>query len=274
MAFELWTDGLTVVDRTARLFNKRVVARDPLSGVVDSVNTIFYANYYPLLSSGSVGLYVGGNTAVSSSSYTIDYDAGCFVLTPAPVSQPTASYTFAKYSETTIRSVMVAGFDEMEGRWFRGLSLSSTLSAITPITESSSLAYIVNSTGSDPTVGSITWSQSRAQIDFYAKCTQLAFYRTLAGEHALSDFIWKEAQGLTVDKSKTVPNLMLVIGNLEKALTKIQEGAQLEWYGSDAMYGGAISPPATREFLAHRYWQKASSDEDWRSSTKYRGNVW
>ena len=100
MAFELWTDGLTVVDRTARLFNKHVVARDPLSGVVDGVNTVFYANYYPMLSSGSVGLYVGGETTVAPSSYTIDYDAGCFVLIPAPVSQPTASYTFAKYSET------------------------------------------------------------------------------------------------------------------------------------------------------------------------------
>lgn len=274
MAFELWTDGLTVVDRTARLFNKRVVARDPLSGVVDGVNTIFYANYYPLLSSGSIGLYVGGNTAVSASAYTIDYDAGCFVLTPAPVSQPSANYTFAKYSETIIRSVMVAGFDEMEGRWLRGLTLSDTLSAIAPITEYSSHAYLVDSSGSDPQVGAITWSQSRAQIDFYAKCTQLAFYRTLAGEHALSDFIWKEAQGLFIDKSKTVPNLMAVIAELEKAMAKVQENAQLEWYGSDALYGGTITPPATREFLAHRYWQRASIDEGWRESTQYRGNVW
>lgn len=274
MAFELWTDGLTVVDRTARLFNKRVVARDPLSGVVDSVNTTFYANYYPLLSSGSIGLYVGGNTAVSPSQYTIDYDAGCFVLTPAPVSQPVASYTFAKYSEMTIRSVMVAGFDEMEGRWFRGLSLSDTLNSLVPITESSSHAYLVDSSGSDPAVGAISWSQSRAQIDFYAKCTQVAFYRTLAGEHALSDFIWKEAQGLTVDKSKTVPNLMQVIDSLEARLAKAQENAQLEWYGPDALYGGTITPPATREFLAHRYWERASLDEGWRESTRYRGNIW
>ena len=242
--------------------------------MVDGVNTVFYANYYPILSSGSLALYVGGNTAVASTNYSIDYDAGCFTLTPAPVSQPQASYTFAKYTETIMRSVMVAGFDEMEGRWFRGLSLSSALSAVTPITESSSAAYLVDSSGSDPTVGSITWSQSRAQIDFYAKCTQLAFYRTLAGEHALSDFIWKEAQGLFIDKSKTVPNLMLVIASLEKALQKIQEGAQLEWYGSDAMYGGTITHPATREFIAHRFWQRASIDEGWRESTQYRGNVW
>ena len=113
MAFELWTDGIAVVDRFGRLFNRRSIARDPLSGVVDSVNTVFYANYYPILSSGSLSLYVGGDTPISASAYSVDYDAGCFTLTPAPVSQPQASYTFAKYTESIMRSVMVAGFDEM-----------------------------------------------------------------------------------------------------------------------------------------------------------------
>lgn len=273
MPFELWTDGLLVVDRFGRLFSKRSIARDPLSGVVDGVNTIFYANYYPILSSGSMAVYVGGNTATAASTYTVDYDAGCFTFSPAPVSQPQASYTFAKYTESIMRSVMVAGFDEMEGRWFRGLFLSSTLNSVTPITESSSTAYLVNSSGSDPTIGAITWSQSRAQIDFYAKCTQLAFYRSLAGEHALSDFIWKEAAGLWIDKSKTVPNLMLVIEQLEKDLLRLQNSAQYEWYG-DTAFGGTITPPATREFLAHRYWEKASIDESWRTSTQYYGNVW
>ena len=273
MAFELWTDGLLVVDRIGRLFNKRSIARDPLSGVVDGANTVFYANYYPILSSGSLALYAGGNTPVASSSYTVDYDAGCFTLTPAPVSQPQASYTFAKYTESIMRSVMVAGFDEMEGRWYRSLFLSDTLNTVVPITESSSAAYIVDSTGSDPAVGAITWSQSRAQIDFYAKCTQLAFYRTLAGEHALSDFIWKEAQGLFVDKSKTVPNLLAVIKQLEADLQRTQNSAQFEWYG-DASYGGTITPPATREFVAHRYWEKASIAEGWRESTAYYGYMW
>lgn len=274
MAFELWTDGLAVVDRIGRLFNRRSIARDPLSGVVDGVNVTFYANYYPIMSSGSLALYVGGETAVSPASYTIDYDAGCFVLSPAPVSQPSASYTFAKYTESIMRSVMVAGFDEMEGRWLRGLSLTESLSAVVPVTESSPTAYIVDSSGSDPVMGAITWSQSRAQIDFYAKCTQLAFYRTLSGEHALSDFIWKEAQGLFIDKTKTVPNLMSVANALEKSLAKVQENAQIEWYGTDALYGGTITPPATREFLAHRFWERASIDEGWRESTQYRGQTW
>jgi len=273
MAFELWTDGITLVDRVARLFNKRYVARDPLSGVVDSVNTIFYANYPPILSSGSMGVYTTGSAPLASSAYTVDSDFGALYFNTAPSVQPVASYSTAKYSDLTVRSLLVAGFDEMEGLWFRGYSLSTTVGSIVPITESSATAYVVDTSGSDPVIGSVYFSTSRNQLNLYAKCVQLAFYRTLMGEHALSDFIWKEAQGLSIDKSMTVRNLKIAYDSLWDTLKKVLEQAQVEQLG-DGLYGGAIAPQMTREFVAHRFWQKVAAAEDWTGTTPYRGTTW
>ena len=275
MSYNLWVDGLRDVDRIARLFNKKVIGRDPLSGVVDGVNTYYYAQFYPVMSSPTPSIYTSGSALIPVTDYAIDYDSGMVTFVVPPSVQPSASYTTAKYSETTMRSILVAGFDEMEGLWFRGLTLSETVgaNAVLPITESSGSAYITTSSGSDPQVGAIYFGDSRNQINLYAKCVQLAFYRTLMGEHALSDFIWTEAQGLRVDKSMTVRNLKLAYDALKDTLDDILKKAQYEWYG-DALFGGAIYSPHTQDYVAHNYWQKRSISEDWRANTPYVGTRW
>ena len=275
MPYNLWTDGLTDVDRIARLFNRTVIARDPLSGVVDTVNQYFYSQFSPLLSTATVNVYTSGSVALTpTTDYTVDYNSGLFTLTTAPSVQPVASYTTAKYSDLTVRSILVAGFDEMEGLWYRGLALSESIgNEVIPITESSGSAYITTSSGSDPQVGTLYFGQSRNQINFYAKCVQLAFYRTLMGDHALSDFIWTEAQGLRVDKSMTVKNLKLAYDAVRDTITQILPKAQYEWYG-DAAWGGAVYSPHTRDFIAHHFWQSASIAENWRGTTQYVGDGW
>jgi len=274
MAFELWTDGIRLVDRIARVFNKHDIARDPLSGVVDGINQVYYSNFNPILSSGSTLVYTTGSAPLASSDYTVAYDSGTFVFNSAPSVQPKATYSIASYPDSVIKSLLIAGFDEMEGRWYRGLYLTDTLNTVSLVTEDSLFAYIVNSSGSDPVLASgVTFSQSRAQLNFYAKCVQLAFYLTLMGEHALTDFIWAEYQGLRVDKSKNVPNLNLAYNALLKQMTTYQNAAAAEYYGS-AAWGGVILSPMTREFAAHRYWQKASLAEDWRGTTPYTGQLY
>ena len=274
MAFDLWTDGVRLVDRFARLFNVQYIGRDDLSGLVDGSNVVFYSTYHPILSSGSTEVRVS-NSVISSGSYTVNHEPGVFTFTNAPVAQPQATYTIARYPDRVIRSVLVAGFDEMELRWFRGLQLSSTVGTgqITLITEDSDNAYVVNSSGSDPPVGGIFFSSSRVQQAFFARCVNLAFLQTLLGEHALSSYIWREAQGLSVDKSRVVQNLLIAKNELEKQMTAWLQQTQVE-FGGTATYGGFIAQPLTREYVAHRFWEKASSSEDWRSSTNYTGSLW
>lgn len=273
MPFDLWTDGATLVDRAVHLFDKRAIARDPMSGIVDGSNTLFYIKHPPVLSSGSIGVYTTGSDPVASSQYTVDYDAGLVEFVTAPSVQPTATYHTARYSDLQIKSIMVAGFDEMEGQWFRGLSLSSVIGTgqIIQITEDSPFAYVVNTSGSDPQIGSIYFGQSRTQLNFYTKCVQLAFYRSLLPETALNGLIWTEAQGLRIDRTKVTPNLKLAIDSTEKAVVTAMNSARFEWYG-DAAFGYGILSPQTEEFAAHKFWQGQSISQDWRGTTKYTGN--
>jgi len=180
MSYNLWTNGVTDADRFARLFNKSWRSRDPLSGIVDGVNQYFYANYPPILSSGSIGVYTSGSAPLATSEWTVDYESGLFTLNTAPSVQPSATYQFAKYPDLVIKSILVAGFDKMEMLWTRGLYLSETTGAgVVPITESSAYAYVTNSSGSEPMNNAgVSFSASRAQIGFYVSCAQLAFIKS------------------------------------------------------------------------------------------------
>ena len=274
MPYNLWTDGLTDVDRLVRLFQKQQRSHEPLSGLADGVNQYFYAQYTPILSSGSVYVYTSGSSPLTSTDYTLDYDSGLFTFNTAPSVQPSASYLTARYSDTAMRSLLVAGFDEMELKWYRGLCLSETTGSLTLITESSAAAYITDSSGSAPTaVNGVPFEESRAQIGFFAKCVQLAYIKSLLPESALFGYLWAESGGLRVDKSMTTKNLKMALDALEADLDKNKQGAQFEWLG-DALFGGAIGTPYTRDFVSHRWWQKESIAEDVRSLQPYTGDRW
>lgn len=271
-AFDLFNEGVLLVDRYARIFNVQQLARDPLSGLVDGSNTVFYSTYSPILTSGSVGIYLN-NVLQSASGYSVDHTPGAFIFNTAPSVQPQATYKTARYNADIIKGILVSGFDEMELRWYRGLSLSETegTGQIVLADQDSVNGYIVNSSGSNPPIGDKFFSTSNVQLAFYARCTQVAFYQILLGEHAVASFLWQEAQGLKVDKSMIAKNLKLALDALEKKMDKYLEQAMIEWEGTD-VYGGAILDPVTREFAAHRFWQSPSKTEDWRNTTLYTGD--
>lgn len=274
MAYNLWTDGLIDVDRLVRLFNKQQRAHEPMSGLVDGSNVYFYAQYTPILSSGSVGVYTSGSDPLASTAYILDYDAGLVVFNSAPAVQPTISYQTARYSDMIIRSLLIAGFDEMELRWSRGLCISETLGYLTLITEYSSAAYITDSSGSAPySVNGVPFENSRVQIGFYSKCVQLAYIKSLLPESALFGYLWAESGGLRVDKSMTSKNLKLAIDALEKDLEKAKDNVQVEWSGS-SVWGGAVLTPYTADFVSHRWWQKDSIAKNIRDTVPYRGDRW
>jgi hypothetical protein len=273
-AFDLWTDGATVARRFTTVFNQSSIGRDGLRGVVNSVNTLFYANYTPILSSGSVAIYTSGSDPLSASGYSLDYDSGLFTLTVAPSVQPTASYTTARYSNNTLRSVLVAGFDLMESLWFRQFTLSTVVGETpVPVDETSPAAYIVNSSGSDPQISNYTLSTSRNQINLFASCVQIAFIQFQMFEAAMQGFSYRESMGASIDKSKIPANLKLALDRLDKSIIAMLKTAQYEWYGG-AVFGGNVPPLYTADFVAHRYWQRNSSAQNFRNSVPYSGGTW
>jgi hypothetical protein len=273
VSYNLWTNGIIDADRYVRLFNKQQRAHEPMSGLVDGVNQYFYAQYTPMLTSGSVGIFTSGSVPLASTAYTLDYDAGLVIFNAAPVVQPSITYTTARYSDWVMKSLLIAGFDEMELLWHRGFCLSETLGSLTLVTEDSAAAYITDSSGSAVTGTNGVFEASRSQVGFYAKCVQLAYLKSLIPESALNGYLWAESGGLRVDKSSVPKNLTNALAALQADLEKTKQGAQLDWLGS-GVWGGAILPPYTADFVAHRWWQKASIQSDTRDTQPYVGNRW
>jgi hypothetical protein len=274
MPYNLWTDGLQDVDRLVRLFNQQQRSHEPMSGYVDGVNQYFYTQYTPILSSGSVYLYTSGSVPLAAAEYALDYSSGLVAFNTAPTTQPTISYQTARYSDVTMRSLLIAGFDEMELQWYRGLCLSETIGTLTLINETSGSAFITDSSGSAPySVNGIPFENSRAQIGFYAKCVQLAYIKSLIPESALFGYLWAESGGLRVDKSMTTKNLKLALDALEADIAAAKQSVQFEWIGN-ALFGGAIATPYTADFVAHRWWQKDSIAHDYRNTQPYIGDRW
>ena len=101
------------------------------------------------------------------------------------------------------------------------------------------------------------WMCGRAYAAAVGLRQEVAFLRTkLDGYQLLQDHHSEHHQS----------NLEIHTVALEKKL----EQAQQEFYG-DANYGTFIADPHTKEYLAHRFWERASVDEDWRGSTPYTG---
>lgn len=244
---------------------QQTISRDPLSGVVDGSNNVFHTNYYPVLTSGSLGVYVNGSLV----SGTADYNTGEVTLAAAPVYQPYASYTFTPYTSYQMLQFMMRGFDIMEGFWNRGFKLVDTSGSVA--TENSSAILIVDSQGNDPPVnGDILFSTSRAQIAFYQVCCEYSFYSISARQSARTAYMWRETvRGMTVDKSMIPKNLQAVLAELKQEIDGILDEAQGQYYNGE-QYGGVILGPVTLGYLSSFEWQNSSKIYDYRNTFGYQ----
>lgn len=255
---DLSVSGISLFARYGDVLARRPIARDPLSGVVDGANKTFFSNYFPLLTSGSVSVRVGGVAVTGGSA---DYDTGEFTLANPPSAQPEASYTFTPFRAAQVLQFLTAGFDEMEMRWFRGFKLVD--GSGNPADESSAQILVADSNGVDPPTGSTVFSLSRVQIAFLMLCTEYRYYLSASGDAAISDFMFRETlRGMTVDKSKRPDNLQGHLAILEKRLQQALVAATDEYFPDGSHYGAAIDNPVTRDYAANFEWQTASINED------------
>lgn len=258
--FDLATSGFTAFSRFGRVLSQRKIAKDPLSGIADGENVTFFTNYSPILTSGSLGVYVKGIAQSGSA----DYDTGEVTLDFPPVTQPAATYTFTPYTATQILQFLIWGFDEMEMRWLRNWKLVDVSG--NPADETSTNLYVSDSAGADPTCGAFIFSQSRVQVAFLMLCTEYRYYLTQQGEASISDFLFREGvRGMTVDKTDRSLNINRVIANLEERLKLALERAMEQYYPGGEQYGGYTSNPVTLEYATGFEWQSASKEADYRS---------
>lgn len=265
MSYDLATSGFRDFARSVLSLEVQPISRDPLSGVVDGSNNVFHTNYFPILTSGSLGVYVNGSLVSGSA----DFNTGEVTLVAAPTAQPYASYTFTPYTTFQMLQFMFRGFSLMEGFWQRGYKLVD--SSGSPATETSSAILVVDSTGNDPTItGSIHFSQSASQVAFLMACCDYSLLGIQLSSSARSAFMWRETvRGMTVDKSMMPKNLKLALDALKEQLDELLDGAQTEVF-EGSQYGGIILGPVTLGYLYSFEWQSESLVNDYRNTLGYQ----
>jgi hypothetical protein len=254
MAYDLFASGVTDLARYTQLLDLRRVTRDPLSGIVDGTNYIFNTTYSPCLSSGSTAVSVN---YVNQTGYTFIFDTGEIQLASPPASQPFANYTSTSLTSETIKRMLFLGLDEMETRWARGFRLSSSLSSYVPATESDVSAYIVDpNLLVDPVAGTASFSLARAEIAFYMKSVQYAYFSHAQFQTAMDGISYKEAGGMSVSTVSRSPAIDKLLARLDKEMGKQLISIQAAW-----LQGGGFAA-----FIRNEHSKDYSSNFEWRAS--------
>lgn len=267
--YDLRVEGVADLSRSM-LFRVRPIVRDALSGLVDGSNRVFRTTYYPLLTSGSIIVYEGGSEVLPSG-YGVDYDTGAVIFDTAPDVQPEADYAYSELTQEQFIDILMAGFDEMEGRWNRGFVLSSSSTTYAAADRDSDHIYVVargaNNEVCDPPFRGNTFSASRTQIRFLIACCEYGQLQMRADDAAPSLYSFREGTGgLTVDKSRIPANLERTLERKERQLAQVLDIAQGEYYRGSAPWGAYIAPPVSQEYRDVYDWQTEAREQDRRSS--------
>lgn len=250
MPYDLTIQGYADFTRQTSIFSQRKISRDPLSGVVDGSNTIFGANYYPILTSGSFLVYSSGSLV----SGVADYDTGEITLDAAPLDQPRATYQFTPYTSQQTTRILMEGFYEMEARWSRGYTLID--SSGSPATETSPSILIVDrTTGSDPQCGPTLFSVSAAQVGFFQACVRYQFLALQLVDSAIGDYMYRDSRLLTIDKSKRPENIERALNAAEERIRNAMEQAQIEQITDGSNFGGAGGVQPSIDYQINFEWQ-------------------
>lgn len=263
--YDLGVQGFTGFARFGRALQQTAIARDPLTGLVDGVNRTFFTNYAPILTSGSLAVWVN---AVSVPG-TYNADTGEVTLTTPPLYPPVASYTFTPYTATQILQFLIGGFQVMEGEWWgRDWKLVDGAGAFAD--ETSANLYVADKNGTDPVCGSFTFATSWAQISFYLACVNLHYLRTTQQIKAGHAYMWRETvRGMTVDQSRLPGNLAVSVEQQERAVARALANAQDQVYPGGDHYGGFIADPVTLDYASNWDWQTISKEQDWNELIGY-----
>lgn len=258
--YDLTVQGITDFARYTSLLPQRKVARDPLSGIVDGVNSVFYTQFYPILASGSLTVSSASGSTIATTS--VDYDTGEIVLPNAPSFQPRATYTFTPFTSGQRLSFLISGFEEMQGRWVRETwRLTSGSSSYIAADETSTHIYIadydsVSGSVSDPKCyGNEVFSNLPTQVGFYMVCCEYAYIKRQMVEGALNGIEFREGRGVLVNRMDVPKHLALALEETDKQVIRKMKAAFDQYYQAGEQFGGNILPAHTKDYVDNFEWQ-------------------
>jgi len=221
------------------LWNERAVVREPLEGLPDGSNCVFYTAQRPISSTG-ITVYDGTGTEYSSGSYTVDsYEFGTVRFTvSAPTSTYYISYTAQSLTDTQLTGIVENGLDKMEQEYNRNWYITSS-------SISSNASSVV-----DPTVGDgLTFSVSRLHVGFYLLCCRWALAMALWQYTATNYFRYREnrASGVSIDRTRNADQLKAVAEGLQEKIDRVVE--QVANQADDNPWGSWIPGTKSDVFL-------------------------
>ena len=212
------------------------IVREPLEGLVDGTNKVFHLPYAPA-ETGSVTVYDNTGAAIATTRYTLGEEDGSLAFNTAFSTAYTASYTYQALTDAKLLTLCYNGFDTMQRKYPRSLYVVS----------SGSSAYISSTSASvvDPTLGDVTFSNSRIQQSFLATCCEIALLNSLIQRAGLESLDVREGiTGMRIDRTKRVPVLMSI---LEEAKARADEEVDIaadEAGDTTSVFEGSITPGA------------------------------
>jgi len=207
-------------------WNERGVVREPLEGLVDSSNKVFYTAQKPISATG-ITVYDNDGDTVSSGSYTVDStEFGTIRLDTAPSALHYVSYTAQSLTDTMLTNIVKNGFDKMEQEYNRNWYITTN-------SISSSSSAVV-----DPVVGSYTFSASRLQIKLYLLCCEYELVYALWKYAAANFFKYRESRsaGVQVDRTRSADQLKEVLSALQGQIDDVIDSVANQ--AGDTPWGG------------------------------------
>ncbi len=241
---------------------KRLVRREPLSGIVDGVNKTFLTAH-PTWLQASLKVYVETDMYSAGDLALVDAEGGVVQFAAAPSVQPLADYTAVPLTTQQIVYYAWAGFTLMEHLWTRGLLLSSSATTYAQAAYDSAAIYVVSRSGSavaDPTCGSLTFSTSPTQRAVLAQCIELAYLDSMLFEASLTDVNYRERLGGAAIETLGRPrNIALARNAAYSTLQNAIYAAMDEANPAGDHYGAITTPPHTDEYNTVWEWQSGTN---------------
>jgi hypothetical protein len=199
--------------KRSQLWNERAVVREPLEGLFDASNKVFYTAQKPIASTG-ITVYDNNGDEYSSGSYTVDsHEFGTVRFTgTAPSTLHYISYTAQMFTDDQLTDIAKNGFDKMEQSYPRGWFLTS-----------GSIISSSSSTVVDPVVGSTTFSASRLHVKLYLLCCEWELAFAMRKYAAMNYFSYRESRsaGVSVDRTRNADHLKAIMSDLQDQIDDI-----------------------------------------------------
>ena len=233
------------------VWNSRQVTYEPLQGLLDGANTVFFTRLSPIGS--SLTLYDSSGSIAATDYSVLSYETGTIQFDDPPVETIYITYTVQNMTDDELLQVVKEGFDEMERRYPRRWSLVSSNSSIYVSSDQN------GDTVTDPTTGPRVFSKSRVQIGFYLLCCQYALTEALELHAAEHYFMYREgrALGVAVDRTRNAEHLRQMKEHLDNKIWQALGAAAYD-ANDQAFYSDYIQGARSNVYETEFDWYKWS----------------